>query len=93
MMDVDLLIRLYYAKVPFKYVNANLAMFRMGGVTNSSYKGKLDEIRRLYTENGASNCWANFKVFYFSVYQRMAAVLRRWIKPDVLRKWKFRLHN
>lgn len=93
MMDVDLLIRLYNAQIPFKYVDANLAKFRMGGVTNSSFKGKTDEVRRLYLENGASKCWANFRVFYFSVYQRMAVILRRWISPDILRKWKFKMHN
>ena len=93
MMDVDLLMRLHNAKIPFKYVDADLAMFRMGGVTNSSYKRKTDEIRRLYLENGASKLWANLRVFSFTIYQQFAAIMRRWINADVLRKWKFKLYN
>lgn len=93
MMDVDLLLRLYNAKIPFKYVDADLAMFRMGGVTGSSYKSKLDEVKRLYLENGSSECWAKFRVYYFQLYQSIAVFLRRWINPDILRKWKFRLNR
>jgi len=91
MMDVDLLIRLYKNDVLFKYINYDLAAFRLGGTTNNSYKKKISEVRRLYKENGALSIWAEFMVVHFSVYNIIAICMRKIINPDLLRKWKFAL--
>lgn len=91
MMDVDLLMRLYKNKVLFKCVDSDLAAFRLGGATSNSYKKKIDEVRRLYKENGAISIWAEFMVFYFSMYNIIANFMRKMISPDLLRKWKFSL--
>ena len=91
MMDVDLLMRLYKNNVVFKYVDYDLAAFRLGGTTSNSYKKKKDEVRRLYKENGAISIWAEFMVTYFLIYNMVANCLRKVINPDLLRKWKFSL--
>lgn len=91
MMDVDLLLRLYKNKVRFKYVDAELAVFRLGGVTNNSFLRKISEVKRLYVENGAPLIWTYFRVIYFIMFNCTKNFLNIFISPDTLRKWKFKL--
>lgn len=62
MMDADLLIRLYRNKVAFKYIAVNLAVFRLGGVTDTSFMKKLPEVRKLYRDNGANAIFTLWKM-------------------------------
>ena len=62
MMDADLLIRFYRNKVKFKYIDANLAVFRLGGVTDTSFIKKLPEVRNLYRGNGANIIFTLWKM-------------------------------
>lgn len=89
MMDADLLVRLYNNGIFFKYVPSDLAMFRMGGVTNNSFWKKRSELKRFYVENGTSSMWANIRVAYFIMYSLVAIMLRKIFSQDIIRRWKF----
>ena len=91
MMDLDLLIRFYEAGVKFKYIPSELAMFRLGGVTDSLFFKKLKELERMYLENGAGKFFAKCKVVLFAVKNSILTVLRSLGLSLILKKIKFRL--
>jgi len=75
MMDLDLLIRFCKNKAKFKYINRELAVFRLGGISQISERKKMDERRRLVLSNGGNN----FQVFIFQLY----IILRQLVKGIV----------
>ncbi len=91
MMDVDLLIRFYEAGVKFKNIPTELAMFRLGGVTSSSFLKKTDELERLFRENGAGWLYAKSHVALFCVTNSILVVLRSLGLSTFIKKVKFRL--
>ena len=91
MMDLDLLIRFYEAGVKFKYIPVELAMFRLGGVTDSLFLKKLNEFERMYLENGAGKLYARCRVMLFAVKNSILAVLRSVGLSLILKKIKFRI--
>ena len=91
MMDVDLLIRFYEAGVKFKYVPTELAMFRLGGVTSSSFLKKTDELNSLYRENGAGWLYTKCQISLFCITSSILVVLRSLGLAMLLKKIKFRL--
>ena len=91
MMDVDVLIRFYEAGVKFKYVPTELAMFRLGGVTDSSFLKKTGELNNLYRENGAGWLYARCQVLLFCITSSILVVLRSLGLAMLLKKIKFRL--
>lgn len=54
MMDADLLHRFYLKGAKFKYVDYDMGLFRLGGVTNDDWKKKIPEKRALISLNGGS---------------------------------------
>lgn len=91
MMDVDLLVRLYEAGVKFKYVPAELAMFRLGGVTSSLFLKKVGELERLFRENGAGWLYTKSHVLLFIITNSILVVLRALGLALFLKRLKFRL--
>ena len=91
MMDVDLLVRLYEAGVRFKYIPAELAMFRLGGVTSSSFLKKTGELENLFRENGAGWLYAKAHVALFVLTNSMLVVLRAMGLSTLMKRIKFRL--
>ncbi len=91
MMDVDLLVRLYEARVRFKYIPAELAMFRLGGVTSSSFLKKTGELENLFRENGAGWLYAKAHVALFVLTNSMLVVLRAMGLSTLMKRIKFRL--
>ena len=91
MMDVDLRIRFYEAGVKFKYVPTELAMFRLGGVTSSSFLKKTDELNSLYRENGAGWLYTKCQIALFCITSSILVVLRSLGLAMLLKKIKFRL--
>ena len=91
MMDVDLLIRMYEAGVKFKYIPTELAMFRLGGVTSSSFLKKTGEVERLFRENGAGWLYAKSHVLLFCITNSILVVLRAIGLSTFIKKIKFRL--
>ena len=91
MMDVDLLIRMYESGIRFKYVPTELAMFRMGGVTSSSFLKKTGELERMFRENGAGWIYAKSPVVLFCITNTILVVLRTIGLSTLMKKIKFRL--
>lgn len=91
MMDVDLLVRLYEAGVKFKYIPVELAMFRLGGVTSSLFLKKLNELEKLFVENGASKFYAKSHVALFVITNSILIALRALGLSMFIKKVKFRL--
>lgn len=91
MMDVDLLIRFYEAGVKFKYIPSELAMFRLGGVTSSSFRKKLGELESLFRENGAGWLYAKSHVALFVITNSILKVVRALGLSLFVKKIKFRL--
>ena len=60
MMDADILFRFYREGAKFKYVDQNLAIFWLGGVTSDDWKKKIPEYKKVLKLNGASN-WMLFR--------------------------------
>ena len=91
MMDVDLLIRMYEGGVKFKYIPTELAMFRLGGVTSSSFLKKTRELEKLFRENGAGWLYAKSHVVLFAITNSILTVLRSLGLGVLIKKIKFRL--
>ncbi|MEL7588472.1 MAG: glycosyltransferase family 2 protein [Prolixibacteraceae bacterium] len=66
MMDTELLTRFYKNGARFKYIDFDMAMFRIGGATSISITKKKREIEKLITLNGGSHfqiaCFYNYLV-------------------------------
>lgn len=76
MMDVDLLIRLYEKGAKFKYVDADLAISRMGGVTDKySFWFKKNEVYDIVITNGGLKFIAFIKTVKFIIYQSLKKFL------------------
>lgn len=76
MMDVDLLIRLYEKGAKFKYVDADLAISRMGGVTDKySFWEKKNEVYDIVITNGGLKFIAFIKTVKFITYQSLKKFL------------------
>ena len=88
-MDLDLLIRLYNRGAKFKLLSNDLAIFRLGGTTNSSYRKKLGEVYELYKENGANIILVYLHIINFIIYELGKQVLSFFVKPDKLRRKKY----
>lgn len=87
-MDVDLLTRFYYKKSTFKYVDYDLAMYRMGGITNTSLKEKKNEIELYINNNGGTKF--HFLFFYYT--HLLIANIKKvliLIDEDLSRKLRF----
>ena len=91
MMDAELLVRLYEAGVKFKYIPAELAMFRMGGVTSSNFMKKTGEIERFFRENGAGWLYAKTHVLLFIITNSILTVARAMGLATIMKRIKFRL--
>lgn len=83
MMDAELLHRYYRNGASFKYLDKELAIFRLGGVTNDDYKMKIKELKAMYKDNGASKWLILGHVTTFTVRQKLKKVLNRFIGPDI----------
>lgn len=65
-MDLELLCRYYLAGAVFKYVDADLALYRIGGVTSDPLPKKKEELMFLIRKNGGSAFQA--KMYYAFLY-------------------------
>ncbi len=76
MMDYDLLVRFYNAGAIFRYVEEDLAVSRMGGVTDShSFWEKKWEVYDIVITNGGFKFVAFVKMLKFILYQAVKLVL------------------
>ena len=90
MMDADLLHRMYLGGAKFKYIDCDLAMFRLGGVTDSDYKKKLPEYRDMMISNGLSPIIAELEIVRFSIYNYIKKFLFAILGPNKARKLRYK---
>lgn len=83
MMDAELLHRFYRNGATFKYVDSELAIFRLGGVTNDDYTKKMDELKLMYKTNGASTILVYQHVFAFIFRQKLKQLVVKVLGPDI----------
>ncbi|WP_319481188.1 glycosyltransferase family 2 protein [uncultured Draconibacterium sp.] len=91
-MDVDLLTRFYQHKAVFKYINADIALYRMGGVTNQSIRKKIPELKKYVLTNKGN--YIQYILFIFShaiIYYSKKAI--SIVNVDYARKMKLSLLN
>jgi len=83
MMDKDLLYRFYAQGAKFKRVDANLAIFRVGGITSDSFIKKIPELKKMYSDNGASSLLILKNVIMFVLYQIGKSILKMILGNDI----------
>ena len=75
-MDYDLLVRFYQKSTKWKYINIDLAISRMGGVTDqTSFWKKRKEVYSIVVANGGSKWYAYGNELYFLWYQTFKKIL------------------
>ena len=77
-MDYDLLLRFYKRNAKFKYIDENLAIFRMGGVNQQMRRKTIGEVRDVSIKYGG-----NPIIAYFHYYKKIVVDK---VKPILLRK-------
>jgi len=90
MMDADVLYRFSRAGAKFKYVDYDMALFRLGGVTSSNYKKKLNEIHDVVITNGGSSFLATYRCAHFVVYNIIKSVFFKLLGSDRARKLRYK---
>ena len=74
-MDYDLLLRFYKAKATFKYIDENLAIYRMGGTNQKLRKITINESCYISIRHGGSKIKANaikYKKIIFDIIRPLA---------------------
>lgn len=89
-MDVDLLTRFYNLGAVMKKIDANLAVSRLGGITDSFFMKMSGEVYYVERKNGGSIIMACMKYMYYVVYQCIKHTLFKIASPYTVRKFKYR---
>ena len=71
-MDFDLMLRFTQKGAKFRKINENLAIFRMGGISQTSSKRRIKEMKRAMLENEHSK----FNTYVFILYVRLRSLMR-----------------
>lgn len=90
MMDGDLLIRFTQNKAVMKYINQDLAVFRLGGVTDSSFLDKISEIESTVIDNNGRYIYAKLKVVLWIAYQYLKKISFTIFNPKRVRVIKYK---
>ncbi len=86
-MDYDLLMRYEHAGAKFKYVDAVLAFYSLGGLTFTKVtKERVDEITRVMKKNGATSS----DVAKYRLIKRMKELVKAIVPKEILMKLKNR---
>lgn len=89
MMDLDLLTRLYQAGATFKYIDAEIEAFRLGGITSTPLKKKKEEMAYFVRKNGGTRL--HFFLYYTALqFQDLAKHLLNIFGEDFKRKLRYK---
>lgn len=91
MMDVDLLHRLYRNSAVIKYIDNDLALFKLGGATSSNWRKKLREAYWVVMDNGGGRFRACCRCISFALYQIVKDVLFKMAGEDNVRSHKYKI--
>lgn len=86
MMDYDLMTRLYQGGAVFKYVNFDVAEFRLGGVSTTPISKKRYDIEHVVLNNGGSRMRACYFYYYMWTFDFCKRVFTRIFGLDALKK-------
>lgn len=89
MMDHDFLTRAYQGGARFKYVPADVAEFRLGGVSVASISAKQYDIKHIVLNNGGGRLLAEFCYFYFWSLDCIKRVIVGLFGMDVLKRMHY----
>lgn len=84
-MDFELMLRFSRNKAKFKKIDADLAVFRMGGISQTSSPKRINEMKRAMLENGHDK----FHTSIFILYIRFRSLIRNLfnlVDPDLKSK-------
>lgn len=89
MMDFDLLTRFYQQGATFKRVDADIAEFRLGGVSGAAYHKKKYDILHVVVNNGGS--WARAYAYYAYMvcYDALRHLIIRTFGINTLKRWHY----
>ncbi len=86
MMDHDFLARCYQGGARFKYIPADLAEFRLGGVSVASISAKKYDLKHIVLNNGGGRLLAEFCYFYFLSFDCVKRVIIKCLGIDFLKR-------
>lgn len=89
MMDADLLHRFYNYGAKFKYIDKDLAVFRLGGLTDNSWDKKLTEYRSMMRRNGLGTLAIEIETVRFSLYNIIKSICFRLLGEEKSRKLRY----
>lgn len=84
-MDFELMLRFARHNAKFMKINENLAVFRMGGISQTSSNRRIKEMKRAMLENEHSK----FNTYVFILYVRLRSLMRNilnLVNPDLKSK-------
>lgn len=84
-MDFELMLRFSRNNAKFKKIDEDLAIFRLGGISQTSSKRRIKEMKRAMLENGHSN----FNTSVFILYVHLRSLVRNilnLVNPDLKSK-------
>lgn len=86
MMDYDLMTRIYKGGALFKYVNYDIAEFRLGGVSVSDIKKKRYDIEHVVLNNGGSKPLARYFYYYMYLFDACKRAFTSLFGIDMLKR-------
>ena len=89
MMDADLLHRYYNCGAKFKYIDKDLAIFRLGGLTDNSWDKKLSEYRSMIRRNGLGTFAIEIEIVRFSLYNIIKSICFKLFGEEKSRKLRY----
>ena len=90
MMDADILHRYYIKGAKFKYIDKDLAAFRLGGVTSDNWSKKLKEANLMIRKNGGSAFLAFSRLLFFMLIVIFKKIAFNIIGEDSSRRIRYR---
>lgn len=84
-MDFDLMLRFTQKGAKFRKINENLAIFRMGGISQTAGQRRYDEMKKAMLSNGHSKLSTAIFMFYIHLRTGVRNILNK-IDPDLKNK-------
>ena len=91
-MDLDFLMRATRNSAKFKYIDINIAVFRLGGATNDSIFKKKNEYIYIIKKNGGNFVQA-YTYYWFMVITQCIKKILKETGIDVVRHFRYKKHQ
>lgn len=92
-MDLDLLMRYYRKGAIFKYINVDIAEFRIGGVSNSDIEKKRGDIYSCSLNNGGNYIISRFNYFSFWMFDKMKKITVLLFNDEFLKSFHYKKYS